>query len=323
MLHYWDWNTSLQSKIQVRRSNYDKYPFIQVENENNSCIVSWSAISQEVNARIKSSNKTKHIILVECYQGVIHNDVAITFQNTLEHVLWISTESLFKDEIVIQKMIHPDMTDDLVFGYFTRLNIKDYFDESKLKASLEEVDKLDRGTVIVYGTGASLLAKDFDLLIYADMPRWEIQQRMRRSEVDNLGVKNRNNDFTNKYKQGYFIDWRLCDRLKKAVYNHSDYVLDTTIREEPKLVKTKAINEGLTKAITRPFRVVPFFDPGPWGGQWLKEICDLDKTAVNYAWGFDCVPEENSLLLAFGEVKVEIPSINLVFFRAKELLGEQ
>ncbi len=307
----------------MRRSNYDKYPFIQVENENNSCIVSWSAISQELNARIKSSNKTKHIILVECYQGVIHNDVAITLQNTLEHVLWISTESLFKDEIVIQKMIHPDMTDDLVFGYFTRLNIKDYFDESKLKASLEEVDKLDRGTVIVYGTGASLLAKDFDLLIYADMPRWEIQQRMRRSEVDNLGVKNRNNDFTNKYKQGYFIDWRVCDRLKKAVYNHSDYVLDTTIREEPKLVKTKAINEGLTKAITRPFRVVPFFDPGPWGGQWLKEICDLDKTAVNYAWGFDCVPEENSLLLAFGEVKVEIPSINLVFFRAKELLGEQ
>ena len=307
----------------MRRSNYDKYPFIQVENENNSCIVSWSAISQELNARIKSSNKTKHIILVECYQGVIHNDVAITLQNTLEHVLWISTESLFKDEIVIQKMIHPDMTDDLVFGYFTRLNIKDYFDESKLKASLEEVDKLDRGTVIVYGTGASLLAKDFDLLIYADMPRWEIQQRMRKNEVDNLGVKNRNNDFTNKYKQGYFIDWRVCDRLKKAVYNHSDYVLDTTIREEPKLVKTKAINEGLTKAITRPFRVVPFFDPGPWGGQWLKEICDLDKTAVNYAWGFDCVPEENSLLLAFGEVKVEIPSINLVFFRAKELLGEQ
>lgn len=27
---------------------------------------------------------------------------------------------------------------------------------------------------------------------------------------------------------------------------------------------------------------------------------------------FDCVPEENSLLLAFGDEKVEIPSIDLI-----------
>ncbi len=29
------------------------------------------------------------------------------------------------------------------------------------------------------------------------------------------------------------------------------------------------------------------------------EVADLDRSAVNYAWGFDCVPEENSLLLKF------------------------
>jgi mannose-6-phosphate isomerase class I len=80
--------------------------------------------------------------------------------------------------------------------------------------------------------------------------------------------------------------------------------------------------QGLKNAAHRPFRVVPFFDPGPWGGQWMKEVCDLPRDAENYAWCFDCVPEENSLLLGFGDVKVEIPSINLVFQHPRELLGE-
>jgi mannose-6-phosphate isomerase class I len=54
----------------------------------------------------------------------------------------------------------------------------------------------------------------------------------------------------------------------------------------------------------------------------MKEVCDLPREAENYAWCFDCVPEENSLLLGFGDVKVEIPAINLVFTHPHELLGE-
>jgi mannose-6-phosphate isomerase class I len=79
----------------------------------------------------------------------------------------------------------------------------------------------------------------------------------------------------------------------------------------------------LRHAVTRPFRTVPFFDPGPWGGQWMKEVCDLDRSAPNYAWCFDCVPEENSLLLGIGGEKIEIPSVNLVFDQPRALLGER
>jgi len=68
--------------------------------------------------------------------------------------------------------------------------------------------------------------------------------------------------------------------------------------------------------------MVPYFDPGPWGGQWMKDVCGLDKTAVNYAWSFDGVPEENSLLFEVEGKIVEIPCINLVFYKSNELLGE-
>src|SRR5690606_36896408 len=79
--------------------------------------------------------------------------------------------------------------------------------------------------------------------------------------------------------------------------------------------------DGLRHAVTRPFGVVPFFDPGPWGGQWMKEVCDLDRSEINYAWCFDCVPAENSLRLRFGNSDFEMPSVNLVFYEPQKLLG--
>src|ERR1017187_10893971 len=53
----------------------------------------------------------------------------------------------------------------------------------------------------------------------------------------------------------------------------------------------------------------------------MKEVCDLDRSAKNYGWCFDCVPEANSLLLSFGEMRFEIPAINLVMDQPGALLG--
>ena len=73
---------------------------------------------------------------------------------------------------------------------------------------------------------------------------------------------------------------------------------------------------------SEPFRVVPYFDPGPWGGHWMEEVCDLPHDAPNHAWCFDCVPEENSLLLGFGDVLIELSANNLTFLHPQQLLGE-
>ena len=89
------------------------------------------------------------------------------------------------------------------------------------------------------------------------------------------------------------------------------------------MITSEVFHRGLLKAAHQPFRVVPFFDPGPWGGQWMKEVCDLPPDKPNYAWCFDCVPEENSLLLGLGDTRIEMPSLNLVFQHPVELLGDR
>ena len=53
----------------------------------------------------------------------------------------------------------------------------------------------------------------------------------------------------------------------------------------------------------------------------MKKVCGLPENNSNYAWCFDCVPEEDSLLLACGDTVVEIPSIDVVFFHPETLLG--
>ena len=69
--------------------------------------------------------------------------------------------------------------------------------------------------------------------------------------------------------------------------------------------------------------MAPYYDPGVWGGDWMKRKFDLPENGSNYAWSFDGVPEENSLLLGFGDVVVETPAINLVFAQPRALLGER
>ena len=143
--------------------------------------------------------------------------------------------------------------------------------------------------------------------------------RFRRNEISNLGVENRTLAASLQYKRAFFVDWRVCDRWKRPLIAKWDFVLDTNNPREPKLADGEAVRRGLRHAVTRPFRVVPFFDPAPWGGQWMKEVCDLDRSAKNYGWCFDCVPEENSLLLGFGDMRFEIPSIDLVFDQPRAL----
>lgn len=302
-------------------ANYNKYPSIEVSEKVSDCIVGWENICDAINSHISTLGKNKLLIVIDCYHGVDNAEVEYAFQHGIDHDMFLKSTNSFKNEDEINKMVYPDVTDDRVFGYMTNLTIDDYFDEEKLAAVRKQVKELNKGAVIVYGEGAAFLAQEPDILIYLDMARWEVQLRMRRNKVNNLGINNSDVEFSLQYKQAYFVDWRVLDRHKINLMHRWDYVIDTNKTGKPKLVKGADLLKGLELAAHQPFRVVPFFDPGPWGGQWLKEVVDLDRSEVNFAWGFDCVPEENSLLLKFGDVKFETPAINLVLNQSKALLG--
>jgi len=300
-------------------STYNKYPSIELKGLADHHYEGWQAILEKINHHKNELQKEHLIIGIECYTGVLLDEIKENFFAINADQIYFASH-YFKTETAIDALVYPDVTDDQVFGYLTRLHIIDFFDLERLAFIKQEISEKN-GITIIIGTGAFLLAMP-DILIYADMPRWEGQLRFRRNEVSNLGVNNHLFKASLQYKRAYFVDWRVCDRLKKQVYTNCDYFLETVNPGLPKMITAKAMTEGFREAISRPFRVVPFFDPGPWGGQWMKEVCGLDPRQENYAWCFDCVPEENSLIFSFDDRTFELPALNLVFAHPSQLSGE-
>ncbi|MGV8963710.1 MAG: class I mannose-6-phosphate isomerase [Candidatus Saccharimonadaceae bacterium] len=290
---------------------YDKRPSIKIDGH---IIAGWDNIIPFI--KLKAEN-TK-VVIIECYTG-LHENELIKYFKEIDHSLFIDTRTLFLDENKLISLTESFMTNDVLFGNLTNLSLKDYFDKEKINKIKLNIH-VNQGTTIIFGPGA-LLVSEGDLVIYADMPRWEIQQRMRKSRVKALGIDNSSEPFSFQYKRGYFNDWRILDKHKRSIYPKVDFWLDTVVENEPKLIDKDTFYAGLNKAAVSPFRVMPFFDTAPWGGQWMKEVCNLDKAAVNYGWCFDCVPEENSLLLKVEGIEYEMPSVNLVYLKSKELLG--
>ena len=312
-------------KLGLGRQNYDKSPTVPVPAAHASdCRCGWDAIAGEI--RRSLGGLAAGAVAVECYPGVDAAAVGRDLARALQGTRAFGTGAAFKPEEEIDRMVAPFLGgDDPIFGFLNQtLQLGDFLEPScteVLRGAVREAAA--SGIAVVCGPGASLVAPDADVLVYADMPRWEGQLRQRRGEADNLGATNRGAPASLQYKRSFFVDWRVADRWKQATMNTWDYLLDTTAPDSPKIISGAAHLAGLAEAAARPFRVVPFFDPGPWGGQWMREVCGLPDGPPNYAWCFDCVPEENSLLLEFaGGVRVEIPSINLVFRHPRELLGE-
>jgi mannose-6-phosphate isomerase class I len=305
------------------RSNYDKFPVVPVSASASDCQVGWSAIVDAMQERLRGVSRNAHRVLcVDCYPGVFDDQVEQALAAALCPGLTVRTSNLFKIPSGVDALVAYYLGDDPVFGRMNDIVIDDFFDPQKLAAARESIAKHE-GLVLVVGTGATLVAADRDVLVFADMARWEIQMRYRRNEIGNLGADNASASAAEKYKRAYFVDWRAADRLKQKVFPEIDFLLDTNDPNTPRMISGDALREGLRITAHRPFRVVPYFDPGPWGGHWMEKVCGLSPEGVpNHAWCFDCVPEENSLLLGFGNGKVEIPSINLVFQHPHELLGE-
>jgi len=309
----------------MKQSNYNLYPSINLTDT--QIWSGWPAIAEHLLSDAKIRDNKRKVIVIECYTGILYDDL-LAGLSFLKPDLLIDSRLAFKPESEIRDLTYPDVTNDPIFGRMTRMDIADFMDRDKLsdiryRMSDAGYRMLDSGSgiVVVFGPGASIIARKCDLLVYADMARWEIQQRMRRGAVTGLGVDDHGLDFSEQFKRGYFVDWRVCDRLKEELFASVDYFLDTNQAREPKLMGGSDYRQGLKLTAGRPFRVVPYFDPAPWGGQWMKSVCGLDPEPENYGWCFDCVPEENSLLFSVDGIRFETPSINLVFFESTNLLG--
>ncbi len=294
------------------KSNYEKYPETVIKDYPGS-VYSESEVRDFFRGM---RDRGDHVLVVECYPGV-DDEIKRMICECYEPDTLIDSEDIFPDGETLTKRMAPHLTDDRVRGVMFYGRMEDFINEEGLRAARERVP--GHGRVLIYGVGAGLI-HEADTLVYCDLARWEIQLRYRRG-MPNFKARNEEEDPLRKIKRGYFIEWRIADKRKMEIFDEIDWFLDSNLAGFPKLAAGEAVREGLRQIAGQPFRLVPYFDPGVWGGQWMKKVCGLPEDKPNYAWSFDGVPEENSLYLKFDDVRIELPAMDLVLYEPVRLLG--
>lgn len=246
---------------------YRRFPTIQVGAADHAARGT-DAVKQELHALCAGSSKT--VVTVECYPGTDQAEILALFPHA-ELVIHADDLAILPAEL--DAKIEHELTDDPVFGIMTTWQMKDFYPEEALCAARNKIDAVTAGLVLIYGAGASLVERA-DITIYADITRWEIQLRFRKGQ-DNWHTALHNLPQRAKYKRGYFAEWRWGDRIKDKLLPVFDYYLDTTSAGDPAIVPGTAYRDALSKAAAQPFRMVPYFDPGVWGGDWMKTHFDL------------------------------------------------
>jgi len=275
-----------------------------------------TGVESLVNALPKQGN-----IIIDGYMGVPWKGFMEAFSDELakkgvEHIVR-AISSAHKDEHDIETMVTPYLGgDDPVFGKIFPGDLDDFFDEEKLKAIQLEKEVLN----IIYGSGASLSGHQ-GKIIYIDMPKNEIQFYARAGQVSNLGnviVA----DKKQQYKRMYFIDWPILNKHKQALLNILDYVVDAQYEDTISWTEGTTLRDGLKQMSSNAFRVRPWFEPGIWGGDWMKrKIKGLPQEVPNYAWSFELIVPENGIVFSNKGTRLEVSFDFLMFYDHKAVLG--
>ena len=129
------------------KSNYDKYPVVNVPGMEEECRVGWRAISDRLEKDLSQIGKKVKVVVLECYQGVSDEEVVTALQSAFPASRWFFSADAMKSPEQIDAILKQDITEDEIFGYMTRQNMDCYFDGDKLPGIRSEIAAVTEGIV--------------------------------------------------------------------------------------------------------------------------------------------------------------------------------
>ncbi|WP_454803117.1 class I mannose-6-phosphate isomerase [Mucilaginibacter phyllosphaerae] len=265
---------------------------------------------------------TQKTVVIDGYVGVfwdrIQNGLQDCFADAGLSVNWIKTEEHLKPATEVESLVKPFLGEHAsVWGTKTTLSLNNLYDISLIKQVADNSSDIN----IIIGTGAALSGWDAPV-IYVDLPKNEIQFRMRAGSITNLGAEEADEPFQ-MYKRFYFVDWVMLNNHKKAILNKIAVMADGQWPDTINWMHQADLAEGLKKLSQSVLRVRPWFEPGAWGGQWIKNnIKNLNTDVVNLAWSFELIVPENGLVFESDGNLLEVSFDTLMFSNNQNVLGK-
>lgn len=301
-------------KTEVTPGRYDIYPAFELGDD--KIAEGFSSLADEL--------ATEHTVIIDGYVGVFFDSFKQNLNRYLTakgiRAVWWDIRAAQKTEEEIDALVSPFLGgDDPIFGKRTDLTLADYFDAERLtKIQPDPQAQIN----LLVGCGAALAGWK-GKLVYIDLPKNELQFRARAGAICNLGLSAPKAPKV-MYKRFYFVDWILLNRHKKALLPNIDLLVDGQRPEEITWIKGEDLRRGLDTLASNGFRVRPWFEPGAWGGQWIREhIESLPKNVPNYAWSFELIVPENGLLFKSNNRLLEVSFDTLMYKAGPSVVGQE
>jgi mannose-6-phosphate isomerase class I len=299
--------------VSTEQGRYDIYPAFPLGNgkicEGSNALAAWIAQQQTV--------------VIDGYEGVwwskLVDDLSAAPALKGKKVRWFHSAAAMKPAGEIAQIIAPFMgAPDSIFGKITDATLSDWFYADKLRQIQPDAEA---GINVLVGCGAALAGWNAPLA-YIDLPKNELQFRMRAGAATNLGADTVADD-REMYKRAFFIDWPVLNEHKRALLPAIDLIIDGQRPGHYLMMPGDDLRAGLAAMSHNFFRVRPWFEPGVWGGTWMKEhIEGLNKEAPNLAWSFELMALENGLMFESGGYRLEVSFDFLMYHDHKAVLGD-
>jgi predicted NBD/HSP70 family sugar kinase/mannose-6-phosphate isomerase class I len=308
------WRKTLQPLLPIKAGPapdaYDRYPFHALGNNRINAgydsLAAW--IARHPNVRIDGYGGNDW--------GTIRKHLAAALKRLGKRVGWYETATFIKEEQEILHLTAPYAgATGSVWGKIADLRLEDFFRVDALQRVQPGMD-----LSIGFGVGAALLPWTGPI-VYIDLPKNEIQYRMRAGSTVNLGLRTLLAP-AEMYKRSYFIDWVVLNRHRARIGADIAVVADGQWNDDVTWAHGDAIREGLRQMATSVIRVRPWFEAGAWGGQWLKQhIPGLPASEINYAWSFELIVPENGLVFESDGWLLEVAFDWLMELETDAVLG--
>lgn len=304
--------------------------------------VSEAAVESMIEGNIKIAN-----VLTDCIEGNVYTIAfdgysTAVFENIINLIAGnlkknnvkydiVNVADFYKDakelESNFSELLPEDRVVDPVLLFGKRLDggYENIFDVKKLNLFKEKLKNNDK-VLLVYGFGSTFdaeIRKFFNKIVFIDVIPKAAILRAKDGKFVNIGDTYAR-PFKELMRRAYYVDFELALKLRRQLLHLGaiDFYIDGSKLDNYKMLPKKYFYEITSTLSKMPFRTRPVYIEGVWGGQYIKNLRNID-TAKNVAWSFDFIPAEVSVAIELGNKLIELPFYTFLETSESAIMGKE
>ena len=207
---------------------------------------------------------------------------------------------------------------DKLFGKITNKDLNGLINKKILKQyernflKILHSDKLNHIICIGTGIGNLDINKYFDLFFYSNLTRYESINSINWSKKIGKTQTISPNTF-------YYHIFPIMEKYQNQIIKKIDYYINFHNNNFPIILSISNLKKIINASTQIPIKFNPLYEPGIWGGQWLRKKRKLKLP--NCSIGLELIAQEQSLIFKFNSKKLEIPFSLIMSLKSKNILG--